>query len=108
MGRNYRVGEVAKRFAVSKRTLRHYDERGLLTPSARGENGSRLYTDDDLARLVEILSLRARIRSRGSSGPRRSIGNGTSAGSAMASAATSPAAPGERRSPPLRWARMAW
>ena len=59
MGRMYRVGEVAKRFAVSVRTLHHYDERGLLVPSARGENGYRLYTNDDLGRLAEILALRA-------------------------------------------------
>jgi MerR family transcriptional regulator, thiopeptide resistance regulator len=59
MGRTYRVGEVARRFEVSVRTLHHYDERGLLVPSARSESGYRLYTDDDLARLVEILALRA-------------------------------------------------
>jgi DNA-binding transcriptional MerR regulator len=59
MDRAYRVGEVAKRFDVSVRTLHHYDERGLLVPSARSESGYRLYVDDDLARLVEILALRA-------------------------------------------------
>ena len=59
MSRMRRVGEVARLFNVSVRTLHHYDERGLLSPSARSASGYRLYTDDDLARLVEILALRA-------------------------------------------------
>ena len=37
------------------RTPHHYDERGLLKPSDRSEAGYRLYTDDDLVRLHEIL-----------------------------------------------------
>ena len=41
MCRSYRVGEVACLFVVSVRTLRHYDERGLLVPSARSEAGSQ-------------------------------------------------------------------
>jgi DNA-binding transcriptional MerR regulator len=54
---------------VSVRTLHHYDEQGLLAPSQRSEAGYRLYGEDDLSRLVEILALRrlglplARIRS---------------------------------------------
>lgn len=48
------IGEVAERAGLSLRTLRHYDEIGLLTPSARSEGGFRLYTDDDLARLLVI------------------------------------------------------
>ena len=59
MDRTYRIGEVARGFGISVRTLHHYDERGQLVPLARSEAGYRLYTDDDLARLVEILALRA-------------------------------------------------
>jgi DNA-binding transcriptional MerR regulator len=59
MGRTYRVGEVARRFGLTVRALHHYDERGLLVPSARSAAGYRLYGEDDLARLVEILALRA-------------------------------------------------
>ncbi len=40
---------------MSVRTLRHYDELGLLTPSARSEAGYRLYAREDLDRLQEIL-----------------------------------------------------
>lgn len=48
------IGEVAERSGLSLRTLRHYDEIGLLTPSARTEGRFRLYTEDDLARLMVI------------------------------------------------------
>lgn len=41
------------------RTLRHYDEIGLLRPSARTENSPRRYTSTDAARLQQVLALRA-------------------------------------------------
>ena len=49
------IGEVAELAGVSVRTLRHYDELGLLQPSARSEAGYRLYEHADLDRLQEIL-----------------------------------------------------
>jgi DNA-binding transcriptional MerR regulator len=49
------VGEVAKLAHVSVRALHHYDELGLLTPSARSEAGYRLYSTGDLERLQHIL-----------------------------------------------------
>lgn len=48
------VGEIADRTGLSNRTIRHYDEVGLLHPSGRTEGGFRLYTDTDLARLLII------------------------------------------------------
>lgn len=48
------IGEIAERSGLSLRTLRHYDEIGLLTPSARSDGGFRLYTEDDLDRLLVI------------------------------------------------------
>lgn len=54
----YKVGDVAKLAHVSVRTLHHYDEIGLLEPSERSEAGYRLYTDDDLAKLQQILLYR--------------------------------------------------
>ena len=48
------IGELAERTGLSLRTLRHYDEIGLLTPSGRSEGGFRLYTADDEARLLLI------------------------------------------------------
>ena len=52
------VGEAAELSKVSVRTLHHYDEIGLLAPSARTEAGYRLYEDGDLERLHQILLFR--------------------------------------------------
>jgi DNA-binding transcriptional MerR regulator len=52
------VGEVAKLAKVSVRTLHHYDEIGLLAPTARSKAGYRLYADRDLERLQEVLFYR--------------------------------------------------
>ncbi|TQK18349.1 DNA-binding transcriptional MerR regulator [Microbacterium sp. SLBN-154] len=48
------IGELAERTGLSLRTLRHYDDIGLLTPSGRSEGGFRLYTTDDESRLLLI------------------------------------------------------
>ena len=52
------VGEVAKKMDVTVRTLQHYDKEGLLSPSAISEGGRRLYTDKDIVKLHQILSLK--------------------------------------------------
>ena len=52
------VGEVAKKMHVTVRTLQHYDREGLLPPAAINEGGRRLYTDRDLIKLHQILSLK--------------------------------------------------
>lgn len=49
-----RIGEVAERTELSFRTLRHYDEIGLVEPSARTEGGFRLYTEDDVRRIMLV------------------------------------------------------
>lgn len=48
------IGELAERTGLSLRTIRHYDQIGLLTPSGRSDGGFRLYTEDDLDRLMLI------------------------------------------------------
>ena len=53
--RTYRVKDVARIAGVSVRTLHHYDEIGLLVPQTRSGAGYRLYNDDDLFRLQQIL-----------------------------------------------------
>jgi DNA-binding transcriptional MerR regulator len=53
--RTYQVKDVARLTGVSIRTLHHYDAIGLLVPAARTSAGYRLYTDDDLLRLQQIL-----------------------------------------------------
>lgn len=52
------IGEVATRVGLSLRTIRHWDEVGLVTPSARSVGGFRLYTDDDLERLRFVKTLK--------------------------------------------------
>ncbi|HYN22090.1 MAG TPA: MerR family transcriptional regulator [Thermoanaerobaculia bacterium] len=56
--RLWKVGELAKQTGLTVRTLHHYDEIGLLSPSRRSQSGYRLYDGDDIARLLQILSLR--------------------------------------------------
>lgn len=58
MGRLRKVGEVAASTGVSVRTLHHYDRIGLLRPSGRSAGDYRLYGDEDLLRLQQILTLR--------------------------------------------------
>jgi DNA-binding transcriptional MerR regulator len=53
--RSYQVKEVAQIAGVSVRALHHYDEIGLLVPRGRTDSGYRLYDDDDLLRLQQIL-----------------------------------------------------
>jgi DNA-binding transcriptional MerR regulator len=53
-----KVGDLAKQTGVSVRTLHYYDEIGLLSPSQRTEAGYRLYSEDDIIRLQQIVSLR--------------------------------------------------
>ena len=48
------IGAVATRTGLSLRTLRHYDDIGLLRPSGRSEGGFRLYTEDDVDRVLVI------------------------------------------------------
>lgn len=52
------VGEIAQKMNVTIRTLQYYDREGLLSPSASSEGGRRLYTDKDVIRLHQILSLK--------------------------------------------------
>ena len=54
----YAVGQLAELAGVSARTLRYYEDEGLLCPS-RSENGYRVYTARDAKRLASILSMRA-------------------------------------------------
>ncbi|MEV6044515.1 MerR family transcriptional regulator [Streptomyces xanthochromogenes] len=48
------IGEVASRTELSLRTIRHYEDTGLVIPSARSQGGFRLYTEADVARLMVI------------------------------------------------------
>lgn len=53
------IGEVSRRSGFSVKTLRFYERRGLLPPSARSAGGFRLYTEADLGRLEFIRGAKA-------------------------------------------------
>ncbi|NDL56819.1 HEAT repeat domain-containing protein [Phytoactinopolyspora mesophila] len=53
------IGEVARLSGVSARMLRHYESLGLVAPSGRTTAGYRVYSADDLRRLLYIESLRS-------------------------------------------------
>src|ERR687883_1381188 len=55
---SYSVGKVADLAGVTIRTLHHYDEIGLLSPSGRSTAGYRIYEEPDLERLQQILFYR--------------------------------------------------
>jgi DNA-binding transcriptional MerR regulator len=56
--RSYRIGELGKLLDMSPRTIRYYEEIGLLNTVKRMEGGRRIYTDDDLRRLRFIKKLK--------------------------------------------------
>ncbi|BBM86104.1 MerR family transcriptional regulator [Candidatus Uabimicrobium amorphum] len=54
----YKVKEVAEITGVTVRTLHHYDRIGLLTPAQTSQAGYRLYSEDNLEKLQQILFFR--------------------------------------------------
>jgi len=51
------IGEVAERTRVTQRTLRFYEEKGLLNPPGRMDGGFRLYSDEDVKRVEHVRQL---------------------------------------------------
>ncbi len=56
---NLKIGELARASGLTIRTLRYYDAVGLLSPGRRTEAEHRLYSQSDVARLLQIQSLKA-------------------------------------------------
>jgi DNA-binding transcriptional MerR regulator len=54
VGEQMQIGEVAERTELSLRTIRYYEEVGLVVPGARSQGGFRLYTEPDIGRLLLI------------------------------------------------------
>ena len=54
----YSSEEFAKMAHITKKTLRYYDEHHILKPSFLTESGARFYSDEDFARLQQILLLK--------------------------------------------------
>ncbi len=55
---SYRIGELAAKVGVTERTIRYYEELGLLDSIKRLDGGTRVYTDDDVRRLKLIRKLK--------------------------------------------------
>lgn len=53
----FQIGEVAERTGVTQRTLRFYEEKGLLNPPERMDGGFRLYSEEDVQRIGYIRQL---------------------------------------------------
>ncbi len=53
-GELMQIGQVAERTGLSLRTIRFYEENGLVLPTARSEGGFRLYSENEIARLEVI------------------------------------------------------
>ena len=54
-----RIGELAERAGLTVRTLRHYDQIGLVWASERTEAGHRRYSEADVRRLYQVVALRS-------------------------------------------------
>ena len=54
----YRIGELASRVGLTERTIRYYEELGLLESVKRLDGGTRVYTDEDVRRLKYIRKLK--------------------------------------------------
>ncbi|MBP1963395.1 MerR family transcriptional regulator [Paenibacillus aceris] len=58
MPQDWKVGDLAKMTGLTVRTLRFYDQIGLFSPSGHSKTGHRLYNEEDIRRLQQILSLK--------------------------------------------------
>jgi DNA-binding transcriptional MerR regulator len=54
----HQIGAVAERVGLSLRTVRYYEEKGLITPEERTDGGFRLYTDENIERLQLIMQMK--------------------------------------------------
>lgn len=52
------IGDLAEATGLSPRTIRHYEEVGLLPATTRSEGGFRIYTESDLQRMLVIRSMK--------------------------------------------------
>ncbi len=55
----YTIGQLAKRYSLSRSTLIYYDHQGLLKPSGRSQANYRVYSDSDVTRLERIILFRS-------------------------------------------------
>ncbi|MBA2876652.1 MerR family transcriptional regulator [Thermaerobacillus caldiproteolyticus] len=56
--KQFKIDDVAKETGLTKRTIRYYEEIGLIKPPERSEKGTRLYTEEDIERLKKVIAAR--------------------------------------------------
>ena len=54
----YTTGEIAKMAGVTTRTIRYYDNKGILSPSSHNSSGHRLYTESDFIKTQKNFSFK--------------------------------------------------
>lgn len=54
----FRIGEVAERIGLSLRSIRYYEEAGLVTPAGRTSGGFRMYSEFDVQRLIGVMQMK--------------------------------------------------
>jgi len=54
----FQIEEAARRTGLTSRTLRYYEERGLVVPARRGDSNYRLYSEADIERIERIKQLK--------------------------------------------------
>jgi len=57
-GSMHQIGEVAEAVGLSLRTIRHYEELGVVVPSGRSAGGFRLYTEQDMDKLRKVKGMK--------------------------------------------------
>ena len=57
--RRYRIGQLSAICGLTQRTIRYYDELGLLKSKSRTRGGQRIYTDSDIVYIRRIMQLKA-------------------------------------------------
>ncbi len=55
----FTIGQVAKKYGLSRSTLIYYDKIGILTPSGRSDSNYRLYSDNDLKKMDRMMLFRS-------------------------------------------------
>lgn len=56
--KRFKIDDVAKETGLTKRTIRYYEEIGLIKPPERSEKGTRLYTEENIEQLKKVIAAR--------------------------------------------------
>ena len=62
MSEEYTIGDLAKQLNITTRTIRYYDQKGLVTPSRVSESGYRVYSNEQIKQLKLIIFLMKNAR----------------------------------------------